>query len=46
MSDAPYIIAAYTVSWIVLASFAIYLAVRARRARRTLTASQPGASDA
>jgi CcmD family protein len=45
MSDAPYIIAAYSVSWVVLASYAIYLVVRGRRARRSLGAKS-GASDA
>jgi CcmD family protein len=45
MSDAPYIIAAYTVTWVVLASFAIYLVVRGRHARRALSADS-GASDA
>jgi hypothetical protein len=45
MSDAPYIIAAYTVTWVVLTSFAIYLVVRGRRARRALS-TDSGAADA
>jgi CcmD family protein len=32
MSDWPYVVAAYAVSWIVLSSFAIYLIVRDRQA--------------
>lgn len=43
MSDAPYIIAAYTVTWAVLVSFAIYLVVRGRRARRALSTDSGGA---
>ena len=46
MSDAPYIIAAYTVSWVVLLSYAVYLTARSRRARRAAAAAQPGALDA
>jgi len=34
MSEWPYIIAAYGVSWFVLVSFAFYLMARDRRARR------------
>lgn len=45
MSDAPYIIAAYTVTWVVLASFAIYLVVRGQRARRAVN-TDSGAADA
>lgn len=32
MSDLPYIIAAYTATWLVLSGYALYLTVRARRA--------------
>ena len=33
MSEWPYIIAAYSLTWVVLGGFAIYLAVRNARAR-------------
>jgi len=46
MSDAPYIIAAYSVSWVILVSYAIYLALRGRHSRQALGEGQPGAIDA
>jgi hypothetical protein len=45
MSDAPYIIAAYSVSWVVLTSYAIYLVLRGMHARRASGANS-GVSDA
>lgn len=31
MSDLPYIIAAYSATWLVLAGYALYLTIRSRR---------------
>jgi CcmD family protein len=45
MSDAPYIVAAYGITWLVLLGYTAYLLTRARHARLAARASQPGASD-
>jgi CcmD family protein len=37
MSEWPYIVAAYAISWTVLLSFALYLSSRDRRAQRAST---------
>lgn len=36
MSEWPYIIASYALTWVVLASFVIYLSARGNTARRML----------
>ena len=36
MSEWPYVIAAYGLTWIVLGGYSVYLHVRAARARRAL----------
>ena len=45
MSDTPYIVAAYGITWLVLAGYVTYLLARARRARQAATVARPGARD-
>ncbi|HET7373624.1 MAG TPA: heme exporter protein CcmD [Gemmatimonadaceae bacterium] len=45
MSDAPYIVAAYGITWLVLLGYTAYLLTRARHARQAARSLQPGASD-
>ncbi len=46
MSDAPYIVAAYGITWLVLLGYTAYLLTRARHARQSAGSARPGASDA
>ena len=39
MSEWPYIVAAYTVTWLVIGSLAAYLMLRTRAAQRRLRAT-------
>lgn len=43
MSDTPYLVAAYGVTWVVLVGYATYLIGRARRAREAAVVARPGA---
>lgn len=45
MSDTPYIVAAYGITWLVLVGYIAYLLTRARNARRAAASPRPGASD-
>lgn len=45
MSDTPYLVAAYGVTWVVLVGYAMYLIGRARRARDVAADARPGAGD-
>lgn len=45
MSDTPYIVAAYGITWVVLVGYTAYLVARARRARQVAAASRPGAGN-
>jgi CcmD family protein len=45
MSDKPYILAAYGITWIVLAGYMTYLLARARRARHAAAGARPGGRD-
>ena len=45
MSDTPYIVAAYGITWVVLAGYMMYLIARARRARQAAAQARPGARD-
>ena len=43
MSNTPYIVAAYGITWLVLVGYVTYLLARARQARKAAAASRPGA---
>lgn len=45
MSDTPYIVAAYGITWMVLVGYVTYLLARARRARQAAAGARPGARD-
>ena len=45
MSDTPYLLAAYGLTWVVLVGYVTYLLGRAHRARQAAAESRPGASD-
>ena len=40
MSEMPYIMAAYSISWLAVLGYAMYLFVRSHNAKRRLVASQ------
>lgn len=43
MSDTPYLLAAYGITWVVLVGYATYLLTRARRSRQAAAETRPGA---
>ena len=45
MSDLQYIVAAYSVTWLVLGGYALYLTIRSRRAAAHPTAPAPELPD-
>lgn len=45
MSDTPYIVAAYGITWFVLVGYVTYLLARGRQARRAAEQARPGARD-
>ncbi|HSQ30014.1 MAG TPA: CcmD family protein [Gemmatimonadaceae bacterium] len=45
MSDTPYIVAAYGITWLVLVGYMTYLLTRARHARQAAGSARPGGSD-
>ena len=46
MSDTPYIVAAYGITWVVLVGYLTYLLTRARHAGQAAGSPRPGAADA
>jgi CcmD family protein len=45
MSDTPYLVAAYGVTWVLLVGYVIYLTGRARRAREAAAEARSGGGD-
>ena len=45
MSDTPYLVAAYGITWVVLVGYVTYLIARARRAREAAAQAGPGGRD-
>lgn len=43
MSDTPYILAAYGITWLVFAGYVTYLLARGRAAQKAAADSRPGA---
>ncbi len=43
MSDTPYLLAAYGITWVVLVGYVTYLLARSRRARQAAAEARPGA---
>jgi len=46
MSEWPYIIAAYTVTWVILGGYALTLAIHARSTRKALARATAEATNA